>query len=54
MKKSLIFLLLAVAINCNVEAQAPQGFNFQGVALDNNGFVVALTLVSLRFDYQCN
>ncbi len=49
MKKLIVFLLVLLAANCSVQAQAPQGFNFQGIALDNNGFVVASKLVSLRF-----
>ena len=49
MKKLIIVLLLALAINCKVDAQAPQGFNFQGIALDSTGYVVTSKLVSLRF-----
>jgi uncharacterized protein (TIGR02145 family) len=49
MKKLIIVLLVALAINCKVDAQAPQGFNFQGIALDSTGYVVTSKLVSLRF-----
>ena len=49
MKKLIVFLLVLLAANCSVQAQAPQGFNFQGIALDSNGYVLASKLVSLRF-----
>ena len=49
MKKLILFLLVLLAANFTVQAQAPQGFNFQGIALDGNGYVVASKLVSLRF-----
>jgi hypothetical protein len=49
MKKLIIVLLVALAINSKVDAQAPQGFNFQGIALDSTGYVVTSKLVSLRF-----
>ncbi len=40
---------MLLAANCTVQAQAPQGFNFQGIALDSTGYVVASKSVSLRF-----
>ena len=49
MKKLILSLLVLLSANCTVNAQAPQGFNFQGIALDGNGYVVASKLVSLRF-----
>ena len=49
MKKLIVLLLVLLAANCTIQAQAPQGFNFQGIALDSTGYVVASKLVSLRF-----
>jgi uncharacterized protein (TIGR02145 family) len=49
MKKLFFFLLVLLSANCTIQAQAPQGFNFQGIALDSTGYVVASKLVSLRF-----
>lgn len=49
MKKFIIILFAVLAATAEIQAQAPQGFNFQGIALDSTGYVVASKLVSLRF-----
>jgi hypothetical protein len=51
MKKSLLLfmgIILAVVITANVKAQAPQGFNYQAVARNSSGVILANQLVGIR------
>ncbi len=46
MRKSLTLLIMLLALSAGLWAQAPQKFNYQAVARDNAGNILANTAVS--------